>query len=100
VSDLTLEADEESCALGEDRVLIGLRYLSRKLEEFLALAMSISKEQTQQLRINAACGARDGRHKGDTMVVSIGILILKHFLLGGLPQWPVDVIRVAQLPVL
>ncbi len=30
--------------------------------------------------------------KVNTMV-SIGILILKHFLLAGLPQWPVDVIR-------
>ena len=36
----------------------------------------------------------------NTMVISIGIRILKHFLLGGLPQWPVDVIRVAQLPIL
>jgi hypothetical protein len=27
-----------------------------------------------------------------------GVLILKHFLLGGFPQWPVDVIRVTQLP--
>ena len=34
------------------------------------------------------------------MVISVGVLILKHFLLGGLPQWPVDVIRVAQLPIL
>ena len=34
------------------------------------------------------------------MVISVGVLILKHFLLGGIPQWPVDVIRVAQLPIL
>ena len=34
------------------------------------------------------------------MVISVGVLILKHFLLGGLPQWPVEVIRVAQLPIL
>ena len=62
--------------------------------------MSVPEEQAQELRVKATCGARDGRHKGDTMVISVGILILKHFLLGGLLQWPFDVIRVAQLPIL
>ena len=62
--------------------------------------MSVPEEQAQELRVKATCGARDGRHKGDTVVVILGILILKHFLLGGLPQWPVDVIQVAQLPFL
>ena len=57
--------------------------------------MSVPEEQAQELRVKATCGARDGRHKGDTMVISVVVLILKHFLPGGLPQLPVDVIRVA-----
>jgi len=62
--------------------------------------MSMSEEQAQELLVQAACGARDGRHEGDTMVVGIGILILKHSLLGGLPQRPFDVVRVAEVAIL
>ena len=43
VSDLTLEAIEESCAFGEDCVLIGLRELSGKLEELLARNVRLSR---------------------------------------------------------
>jgi len=78
--------ENKSCAFGEDCVLIGLRWLFRKLEELLALTVSVPEEQAQELRVKATCGARDGRHKGDTMVISVGVLILEHFLLGGLPQ--------------
>ena len=41
VSDLVLETVEESCACGEDRVLVGLRSLTCKAEELLALSMSV-----------------------------------------------------------
>ena len=73
---------------------------ARKLEELLALTMSMPEEQAQELRVKAACGARDGRHQGDTMVAGIGRLILQHCLPGGLPQRPVDVIRVAEVAIL
>ena len=56
--------------------MIGLRWLSCKLEELLALTMSMPEEQAQELRVNATGGARDGRHKCDTMVISLGILML------------------------
>ena len=62
--------------------------------------MSMPEEEAQELRVEAACGARDGRHAGDVMVVSIGLLILKHSLLGGLPQRSVDVVRVAEVAIL
>ena len=40
VSNLVLETVEESCAFGEDIVLVGLRELTRKSEELLALPRS------------------------------------------------------------
>ena len=62
--------------------------------------MSMPEEQAQDLRVQTACGARDDRHQDDIMVASICIQILMHFLLGGLPQRPVDVIRVAEVAIL
>ena len=44
VSDLVLETVEESCAFGEDIVLVGLRELTRQSEEVLALAVSVVEQ--------------------------------------------------------
>ena len=55
VAYLVLETIEESCAFGEDRVLVGLRQLSRKLEELLTLAVSVVEQKTKELRVGE-CG--------------------------------------------
>ena len=72
VSNLVLAAVEESCACGEDRVLVGLRELTRKLEELLTLAVHpallttfvLKLTRKIQTRANAK-GGRRTRHDGD-----------------------------------
>ena len=59
--------------------------------------MSVVVEQAKELGVGAARGAKDGGQKRDTMIVSVGMLILIGFLLGGLAQRLVDVGRVAKL---
>ena len=56
--------------------------------------MSVVEEQAKELGVDAAGGAKDGGQKRDTMIVSVGMLILIDFLLGGFAQRPVDVGRV------
>ena len=62
--------------------------------------MTVPEEETQELRIEAAGGARDGWHEGDAMVVGIGGLVLLNLLLDGLLYRPIDVVRVAELAIL
>jgi len=45
--------------------------------------MSVVEEQAKELSVGAAGGAKDGGQKRDTMIVSVGMLILIDFLLGG-----------------
>ena len=90
---LFLRPLKEAARLEEDRVLIGLRQLSRKPEEPLALPISMPEQQAQELTVDEAGGARYGRHEGDTMVVRIGRLLLERFLPGGLPRECVRGIR-------
>ena len=54
VSNLVLKTIDESCAFGEDRILLGLCKLTRKSEDFLTLAMSVLERQTKDLRVDAA----------------------------------------------
>ena len=51
--------------VGEDRDFVGLRWLSRKPEELLALSMSVEK-QAKALCVHAA---KDGGHKGNATIV-------------------------------
>ena len=51
----------------------------------------------KELGVGAAGGAKDGGQKRDTMIVSVGMLILIDFLLGGFAQRLVDVCRVSKL---
>jgi hypothetical protein len=46
--------------------------------------MSVVEEQAKELGVDAAGGAKDGGQERDTMIVSVGMLILIGFLLGGL----------------
>ena len=55
--------------------------------------MSVVEEQAKELGVGAAGGAKDGGQKRDTMIVSVGMLILIGFLLGGFTQRLVDVGR-------
>ena len=55
------------------------------------------EEQAKELGVGAAGGAKNGGQKGDTMIVSAGMLILFDFLLGGFAQRLVDVCRVSKL---
>ena len=41
--------------------------------------MSVVEEQTKELGVDAAGGAKDGGQKRDTMIVSVGMLILIGF---------------------
>ena len=59
--------------------------------------MSVVEEQAKELGVGAAGGAKDGGQKRDTMIVSVGMLILIDFLLGGFMQRLVDVGRVSKL---
>ena len=43
--------------------------------------MSVVEEQAKELGVGAAGGAKDGGQKRDTMIVSVGMLILIGFLL-------------------
>jgi hypothetical protein len=45
--------------------------------------MSVVEEQAKELGVDAAGGAKDGEKERDTMIVSICMLILIDFLLGG-----------------
>ena len=54
MSNLVLETVEESCAFGEDIVLVGLRQLTCKSEELLTLALSVVEQQAKKLRVDAA----------------------------------------------
>jgi len=60
----------------------------------------VVEEQAKELGVDAAGGAKDGRQKRDTMIVSIGMLILIDFLLVGFAQRLVDVCRVSKLACL
>jgi hypothetical protein len=62
--------------------------------------MSVVEEQAKELGVDAARGAKDGGQKRDTMIVSVGMLILIDFLLGGFTQRLVDVGRVSKLACL
>jgi hypothetical protein len=53
--------------------------------------MSVVKEQAKELGVDAAGGAKDGGQERDTMINSVGMLILIDFLLGSLTQRLVDV---------
>ena len=59
--------------------------------------MSMVEEQAKELGVGAAGGAKDGGQKRDIMTVSVGMLILIGFLLGGFTQRLVDVGRVSKL---
>ena len=63
MSHLVLETIEESCAFGEDKVLVGLRQLIRKSEQLFALTLGVVEQQANELRIDAARGAEDGGQK-------------------------------------
>jgi hypothetical protein len=54
MSNLALETVEESRTFGEDIVLIGLRELTCKAEELLALPMIVVEEQAKELGVDAA----------------------------------------------
>jgi len=45
--------------------------------------MSVVEEQAEKLGVDAAGGAKDGGQERDTMIVSVSMLILIGFLLGG-----------------
>ena len=62
--------------------------------------MSVVEEQAKELGVGAAGGAKDGGQKRDTMIISVGMLILIGFLLGGFTQRLVDVGRVSKLACL
>jgi hypothetical protein len=62
--------------------------------------MSVVEEQAKELGVDAAGGAKDGGQERDTMIVSVGMLILIGFLLGGFAQRLVDVGRVSKLACL
>ena len=62
--------------------------------------MSVPEEETQELGVDAACGADDGGQEGDPMFVGVRALVLLNLLLGGLLHRPVEVVRVAKLAVL
>ena len=62
--------------------------------------MSVVVEQAKELGVGAARGAKDGGQKRDTMIVSVGMLILIGFLLSGFTQRLVDVGRVKKLACL
>jgi len=57
--------------------------------------MSVVEEQAKELGVDAAGGAKDGGQERDTMIVSVGLLILIVFLLGGFAKRLVDVGRCA-----
>ena len=54
MSNLVLETVEESCAFGEDIVLVGLRKLTLKSEELLALTVSVVEQQAEELCIDTS----------------------------------------------
>jgi len=54
----------------------------------------VVEEQAKELGVDAAGGAKDGGQERDTMIVSVSMLILIDFLLGGFAQRLVDVCRV------
>ena len=62
--------------------------------------MRVVEEQAKELGVDAAGGAEDGRQERDTMIVSVGMLILIGFLLGGFAQRLVEVGRVSKLACL
>ena len=64
VSDLVLETVEESRALGEDIVLVGLRELTGEPEELLALEVSVVEQQAEELCIDTSRGGEGGWHEG------------------------------------
>jgi len=59
--------------------------------------MSGVEEQAKELGVD---GAKDGGQERDTMIVSVGMLILIDFFLVGFTQWLVDVDRVSKLACL
>jgi len=62
--------------------------------------MSVVEEQAKELGVDAAGGAKDGEQERDTMIVSVGMLILVGFLLGGFAQRLVDIGRMSRLACL
>ena len=65
VAYLVLETIEESCAFGEDIVLVGLRVLSGKSKELLGLAVSVVEQQAKELCVDAARGTECRRQEAD-----------------------------------
>ena len=66
------------------RVLVGLRWLTRKPEELLALSMSMVEQLAKELRVDAARGAKsakDGGQRRDVTIVIVIMQILAHFFL-------------------
>jgi len=59
--------------------------------------MSVVEEQAKKLGVDAAGGAKDGGQERDTMIVSVGMLVLVDFLLGGFTQRLVNVGRLSKL---
>ena len=45
--------------------------------------MSVPEEETQELGVDAACGADDGGQEGDPMFVGVRALVLLNFLIVG-----------------
>ena len=98
MSNLVLETVEESCAFGEDVVLVGLRSLTRKSEGLLTLELRTVEPQAEELRVDAARGAEDGGQTNDAAMVSIiRKLKLRSFVPGSFLQRLVDVVRVTKL---
>jgi hypothetical protein len=62
--------------------MFGLSFL---MSNFLDGHSGCSAGQAKEFRADAARGAKDGGHVGDTTIVSIGALILTYFVLSGLP---------------
>jgi hypothetical protein len=65
--------------------------------------MIVVEEQAKvpwELGVDVARGAKDGGQERDTMIVSVGMLILIDFLPGGFTQQLVDVGRVLKLACL
>jgi hypothetical protein len=59
--------------------------------------MNVVEEQAKELSVDAAGGAKDGGQERDTVIVSLGMLILLDFLFGCFTQRLVDVGRKSKL---
>jgi hypothetical protein len=55
--------------------------------------MRVQAEQTKKFKVDAPCGAEDGRQDADRVIVSIFGARQLHLRLGGMLQRRVDVLR-------